>query len=191
MDDARYLRHARTYFDAVRRKADKALAQASDAQFFATIDAESNSLALIVKHVAGNLRSRWTDFFTTDGEKPDRDRDGEFVADASADTRASLMRRWDDGWTTLFATLDSLAPADLGRTVTIRGEPHAVFDAIERQKEHYAYHVGQIVFLAKHLVGPKWTSLSVPRGKSEAFHSAVRAAEAKGWWGGRRTPPVA
>jgi len=176
MDAAAYLQHARPHFEAIRRKADRALAQVSDAQFFATIDPESNSLALIVKHVAGNLRSRWTDFLASDGEKPDRHRDREFVLDAAADSRASLMRRWDDGWSVFFATLDSLTPADLDRTVTIRAEPHRVFDAIERQKEHYAYHGGQIVFLAKHLVGGAWKTLSVARGQSDAFHAATRAA---------------
>ena len=175
MDDATVLSHGRTYFEAVRRKAERALAQVDDAQYFRRLDAESNSLALMVKHLAGNLRSRWTDFLTTDGEKPDRHRDGEFE-DETGDTRASLTKRWDDGWATLFATLDALAPSDLGRTVTIRGEPHTVFDAIERQKEHYAYHVGQIVFLAKHLAGPAWTSLSIPRGQSDAFHAARRAS---------------
>ena len=120
------------------------------------------------------MRSRWTDFLTTDGEKPDRHRDSEFVNSAS-DTRAVLAQRWTQGWETLFATLDALAPTDLDRTVTIRGDPLVVFDAIERQKEHYAYHVGQIVFLAKHLAGLAWTSLSIPRGQSDAFHAARRA----------------
>ena len=175
MDDGTVLSQARTYFEAVRRKAERALAQVDDAQYFRRIDAESNSLALMVKHVAGNLRSRWTDFLTTDGEKPDRNRDGEFETDA-ADTRAALTQRWDEGWATLFATLDALTPSDLGRTVMIRSEPHTVLEAIERQKEHYAYHVGQIVFLARHLAGPGWTSLSIPRGQSEAFHAARRAA---------------
>jgi len=179
MDAAAYLTLSREHFAAIRRKADRALAQTSDAQFFATLDPESNSLALIVKHLAGNLRSRWTDFLSTDGEKPDRNRDGEFVADAAADTRDALMRRWEQGWAALFAALDGLSPADLDRQVTIRGEPHSVFLAIERQKEHYAYHVGQIVFLAKHLVGPTWTSLSIPRGQSEAFHAAMRASGTK------------
>ncbi len=179
MDAVAYLRLSREHFEAIRRKADRALTQADDAQFFATLDPESNSLALIVKHLAGNLRSRWTDFLTSDGEKPDRNRDGEFVADPTADTRESLMRRWDAGWAALFGALDGLAPADLDRMVTIRGEPHSVFLAIERQKEHYAYHVGQIVFLAKHLVGPAWKSLSIPRGQSDAFHAAMRASGTK------------
>ncbi len=179
MDAAAYLRLSREHFAAIRRKADRALSQVDDAQFVATLDPESNSLALLVKHLAGNLRSRWTDFLTTDGEKPDRARDAEFVRDDAGDSRAALMQRWEEGWAALFGAIDALGPADLDRTVTIRGEPLGVFDAIERQKEHYAYHVGQIVFLAKHLVGPAWTSLSIPRGQSEAFHAARRAAGAR------------
>ena len=176
MDDSAYLLHAAAQFRSTKALADKAVAQLDDARFAAKLDAESNSVALVVKHVAGNLRSRWTDFLTTDGEKPDRRRDAEFE-DEAADSRADLMRRWEAGWATFFDVLDSLAPGDLGRTVTIRGEPHAVFEAIERQKTHYGYHVGQIVFLAKHLAGPAWTSLSVARGASEAFTAAKRAAE--------------
>lgn len=175
MDGATYLAQARTFFEAVRRRADQALAQVDDARFATRIDPESNSLALIVKHLAGNLRSRWTDFLTTDGEKPDRRRDGEFEVEAG-DAREALMRRWEEGWAVLLAALDALTRADLDRDVHIRGEPLSVFDAIERQKEHYAYHVGQIVFLAKHLAGPAWTSLSIPRGQSEHFHAARRAA---------------
>ena len=176
MDAASYLTHSRKYFAALRKDAEQALAQVDDLQYFHALDPESNSLALIVKHVAGNLRSRWTDFLTTDGEKPDRARDGEFVTDPATDTRASLERRWNDGWTTFANTLDSLQPPDLERTVTIRAEPHSVFEAIERQKRHYAYHVGQIVFLAKHLAGADWKSLSVPRGQSAAYEAAVRDA---------------
>jgi hypothetical protein len=174
MDAASYLAHAVTYFEAVRRRAERALEQVDDARFSRRLDPGSNSLALIVKHLAGNLVSRWTDFLTTDGEKPTRRRDAEFE-DESDDARAALMRRWDEGWTTLFATMRSLTPADLDRDVLIRGEPQSVFDAIERQKEHYAYHVGQIVFLAKHLTGADWRNLSVPRGRSEEFHAERRA----------------
>ena len=174
MDGAAYLAHAITYFEAVRRKADRALAQVDDARFSRRLDAESNSLALIVKHLAGNLVSRWSDFLTTDGEKPTRRRDAEFE-DESGDARAALMRQWDEGWTALFAALRSLTPADLDRDVRIRGEPLSVLDAIERQKEHYAYHVGQVVFLAKHLMGAEWRSLSIPRGQSEQFHAERRA----------------
>jgi hypothetical protein len=175
MDHAAYLAHASRAFRQTKSLADKALARIDDAAFFRALDPESNSPALIVKHLAGNLRSRWTDFLTTDGEKPDRDRDSEFEV-RDTDTRASLTARWESGWAVLFATIDALAPADLDRTVHIRGEPHSVFEAVERQKIHYAYHVGQIVFVAKHLAGPNWTSLSVPRGGSGAFRPQRCAA---------------
>jgi hypothetical protein len=176
MNPAEYLAHAAKSFRQTKSLADKALAQVDDVAFFRALDAESNSPALLVKHVAGNLISRWTDFLTTDGEKPDRNRDAEFLVDG-VDTRASLTARWESGWSTLFATLDALAPADIDRTVVIRNEPHTVFDAIERQKTHYAYHVGQIVFVAKHLAGAKWASLSVPRGGSDAFNEKTKSEE--------------
>jgi hypothetical protein len=176
MDAPAYFAHAITAFRSLKTTADRALAQIDDAAFFRALDPESNSPALVVKHVAGNLRSRWTDFLTTDGEKPDRNRDTEFVTEG-ADSRVSLMRRWDAGWETLFATLAALTPADFGRTVTIRTEPHTVFDAIERQKTHYAYHVGQIVLLAKHLAGRNWKSLSVPRGQSDAYNAEMKSKE--------------
>jgi hypothetical protein len=146
----------------LKAQADKAMAQTDDTQFFALIDADANSIALIVKHVAGNMRSRWTDFLTSDGEKPDRDRDSEFERGA-ADTRASMLARWDAGWELLFNTIASLKPDDLGKTVTIRGEPHTVVQAINRQVSHYSAHVGQIVLLAKHFAGPDWKTLSIPR----------------------------
>jgi hypothetical protein len=177
MDDADYLHRATAQFRSTKALAERAMAQLDDERFFRKLDAESNSVALVVKHVAGNLRSRWTDFLTTDGEKPDRRRDGEFETE-SADSRASLTACWERGWATLFATLEALGPGDLSRTVTIRGEPHAVVEAIERQRTHYAVHVGQIVFLAKHLAGPAWTSLSVPRGGSDAFTARKRAEHA-------------
>ena len=170
MDPTAYLRHAHSQFAAIKRRADRAFAQVSERAFFEQIDAESNSLALLAKHIAGNALSRWTDFLTTDGEKPDRRRDEEFVLHPS-DSREHLLHRWEAGWATLFRSLESLSPDDLTRYVTIRGEPHSVFAAIERQKEHYAYHVGQIVFLAKHLAGPTWQSQSVPRGSSEAYNA--------------------
>jgi len=174
MTPADYLAHAGKGFRQTKSLADKALAQIDDAAFFRALDPETNSPALLVKHVAGNLISRWTDFLTTDGEKPDRNRDGEFIV-AGVDTRAALMQRWETGWATLFATLDALAPSDIDRNVLIRHEPHTVFDAIERQKTHYAYHVGQIVFVSKHLAGPRWTSLSVPRGASDAYNEKMRS----------------
>ena len=152
----------------LKQQADKALAQTSDADFFATLDSEANSIALIMKHMAGNMRSRWTDFLTTDGEKPDRDRDSEFES-ASADTRASITAQWEDGWNCLFAAIAPLLPGDLSRTVHVRGEAHSVLEAITRQTTHYAAHVGQIVLLAKHYAGSRWQTLSIPRGKSKEF----------------------
>ncbi|HLC21349.1 MAG TPA: DUF1572 family protein, partial [Candidatus Methylomirabilis sp.] len=140
--------------------ADKAMAQIRDEDFFATLDAESNSIAVIVKHMAGNMRSRWTDFLTSDGEKPDRKRDLEFEVEVR-DSKESLLKRWEIGWRCVFDALTPLKPEDLGTTVVIRGEPHSVIQAINRQLTHYAYHVGQIVFLAKHAAGPRWQSLSV------------------------------
>ncbi|HSF03056.1 MAG TPA: DUF1572 family protein, partial [Solirubrobacterales bacterium] len=145
--------------------------QVDDTQFFHTPAPDANSIAVIMKHVGGNLRSRWTDFLTTDGEKPDRDRDSEFETGA-ADTRASISARWEEGWRLQFSAIQGLSPADLSRTVAIRGEPHTVLQAIQRQLTHYAYHVGQIVFLARHFAGPRWRSLSIPRGRSKDFDVA-------------------
>jgi hypothetical protein len=148
--------------------ADRALAQVGDADLFRTLDAESNSIALVVKHLSGNMRSRWRDFLTSDGEKPDRDRDSEFELDAG-DTKAALLERWEAGWRLLFAALAGLSPGDLLRTVSIRREPHTVLQAVNRQVTHYAYHVGQIVLLARHFAGPRWISLSIPKGRSREF----------------------
>lgn len=157
------LRELRKY----RTMAERAVAQVPEERWFTRLDPESNSLALLMKHMAGNMRSRWTDFLTTDGEKPDRRRDAEF--EDEDDTPASIRARWDDGWRRVFAALEPLRAPDLARTVTIRGEPHTVQQAIQRQLTHYAYHVGQLVFLAKHLAGPSFQSLSIPRGKSADF----------------------
>ncbi len=152
------------------------MAQVTDEQLCATLDPEMNSIAVIVKHMAGNMRSRWTDFLTTDGEKPDRNRDMEFC-DGPPD-RPALMRVWDEGWATVFGALEPLTEADLARTITIRGEAHSVMQAINRQLAHYPYHCGQIVFLAKHLQSAKWRSLSVPRNGSQEFNARVAAGEA-------------
>jgi hypothetical protein len=146
----------------LKAQADKAVSQIDDAQFFDKLDPEANSIALIMKHVAGNMRSRWTDFLTTDGEKPDRDRDSEFEI-AADDTRQSILSRWEDGWSRMLDAITALRSDDLGRTVTIRGEPHTVLQAINRQFSHYSAHVGQIVLLAKHFAGPRWETLSVPK----------------------------
>jgi hypothetical protein len=152
------------------------MAQLSDDQLFTTLDGEMNSIALIVKHMTGNMRSRWTDFLTTDGEKPDRNRDSEFVEPPA--TREALLERWESGWKVVFDAIEPLTDADLTRTVTIRGEPHSVMQAINRQVAHYSSHIGQIVFLAKHLAGANWKSLSVPRNRSAEFNRRVTAGEA-------------
>ena len=173
------LEDARREFWSLRRLADRALEQVSDRDFFETLDPESNSLAVLVKHLGGNLRSRWTDFLATDGEKPDRRRDTEFELDG-ADTRPSLRERWDAGWQALFDTLEALTPADLDRVVTIRGEPHTVVKAIHRALAHAGVHVGQIVMLAKHWSGAAWRTLSVPRGKSEEFNRRMAEQQKPG-----------
>lgn len=146
----------------LKTQAEKAMDQIDDEQFVALIDPEANSIALIVKHLAGNMRSRWTDFLTTDGEKPDRNRDDEFETQ-TGDTRAALLTRWEDGWRRLLESVSALRPEDLEKTVTIRGEPHTVVQAINRQMSHYSAHVGQIVLLAKHFAGPAWHTLSMPK----------------------------
>ena len=145
--------------------ADRAIAQLDDQQLYLALDPESNSVALLMKHLAGNLRSRWSNFLTTDGEKPDRNRDGEFES-GDGDSRASLQERWEKGWSILIASVSSLAPADLERKVAIRGETFTVLQAVQRGLTHAAYHAGQIVFLSKHLAGRKWNTLSIPRGGS-------------------------
>ena len=143
---------------------ERAMAQVSDEQLHTTLDEEMNSIAIVVKHMVGNMRSRWTDFLTSDGEKPDRQRDSEFVN--AAPSREGLMESWERGWGYVFTALEPLSDADLGRTITIRGEAHSVMQAINRQIAHYAYHVGQIVMLAKHFRGAQWQSLSIPRIRS-------------------------
>jgi hypothetical protein len=163
-----YLDEARRQMRGHKRMGEGAMAQLPDEQFFVTLDPESNSVAILVKHLAGNMRSRFTDFLNTDGEKPDRFRDREFEL-STATTRADVMRWWEEGWTCVFAAIDPLKPEDVMRTVTIRGEPHTVLQAINRQIAHYAQHIGQIVFLAKHLRSSEWKTLSIPRGKSEEF----------------------
>lgn len=171
MQTDHWLEDARLEFRRLKRQAEKALSQVSDDDFFRALDPESNSLAVIVKHLAGNLRSRWTDFLTSDGEKPDRNRDTEFEL-GPGDTREALMARWEAGWKLLADAL-ALSPQDAERTVLIRDEPHTVVQAVNRQLTHYAGHVGQIVFLAKHLAGPGWQTLSVPRGQSVAFNARM------------------
>ncbi len=170
-----YLADSLSLFRQYKKIAEGAMAQVSDEHLTATLDAEMNSIAQIVKHMTGNMRSRWTDFLTSDGEKPDRNRDSEFV-DAPA-TRQQLMTLWDEGWQLVFAALEPLSEADLSRTVQIRNEPHSVMQAVNRQIGHYAMHCGQIVLLAKHFASDRWTSLSVPRNRSAEFNRAVAAGE--------------
>ena len=161
--------------------AEKAVAQVPEAALFQVLDEESNSIAMILKHISGSLLSRWTDCLTSDGDKPRRDRESEFRHEPS-DTKERLMERWEAGWQCLFAALESLQPADLEKTVTIRRESCSVLEAIHRQMTHSAYHVGQIVFLAKHYAGGQWRSLSVPRGKSEKWSADASRPNARPYW---------
>jgi hypothetical protein len=171
-----YIDDSKALFRYYKNLAERGMAQVTDEQLTAAIDSESNSIAVIVKHMAGNMRSRWEGFPEADGEKPYRQRDTEFFDPPS--TRAELLSLWESGWNYLFTALESLTDADLARTTTIRGEPHSVLQAINRQVAHYSYHCGQIVFVAKHLGASGWQSLTVPRGQSEDFNRRVRAGEA-------------
>ncbi|MGD0297375.1 MAG: DUF1572 domain-containing protein [Bryobacteraceae bacterium] len=171
-----YLEDSLAVFRYYKNLAERAMAQVTDEQLVAVLDNEMNSISQIVKHMAGNMRSRWTDFLTSDGEKPDRNRDSEFE-DPPA-TRAALLALWEEGWGYLFGALEPLSEQDLQRTVTIRGEAHSVMQAINRQVAHYSYHCGQIVLLAKHFKHSEWQSLSVPRGQSAGFNRRVLAGEA-------------
>jgi uncharacterized damage-inducible protein DinB len=173
-----YVRDSIGLFHYNKKLAERAMSQCPDDALFVTLDAESNSIAIIVKHMAGNMRSRWMDFLTTDGEKADRNRDTEF--ENPPQTRAELVAMWERGWKYVFDALEPLTDADLTRTVTIRGEPHSVMQAISRQLGHYAHHIGQILFLAKHLTFTetgKWESLSIPRGKSAEINAKVAAGK--------------
>lgn len=165
-------------FRSYKKLAERAFEQISDDEFFALIDPEANSIAIIVKHIAGNLHSRWKDFLTTDGEKQSRNRDTEF--EIIADTRESLVKFWETGWQTLFDNIEPLDASDLSRTVTIRGEPHSVVEAINRQLTHYAYHIGQIVLLAKHFRSTDWKTLSVPKNSSAEFNRFLADKQAAG-----------
>ncbi len=171
-----YLKDSIQVLRYYKRLGERAMEQAPEEALRAALDRESNSIAVIVKHMAGNMRSRWTDFMTTDGEKPDRNRDAEF--EAPPKTRVEIMTLWEDGWALVFAALMPLTDRDLTRTVMIRSEPHSVMQAINRQVAHYAYHVGQIVYLAKHFAGDRWVALTVARGQSADFNARVAAREA-------------
>jgi hypothetical protein len=171
-----YLKDSIDLFRYYKKLGERAMEQCPEEGLFATLDAESNSIATIVKHLSGNMRSRWTDFLTTDGEKPDRNRDTEF--ETPPQTRAELVALWERGWKQVFDALEPLTDADLERTVPIRAEPHSVMQAINRQIAHYCYHVGQIVYVAKHCAATKtgkWTALTVPRGQSKQFAADVAA----------------
>ena len=174
-----YIEEVRRQFRGYKHLGEGAIAQLSDKELFVTLDAEANSVAVMVKHLAGNMRSRFTDFLTSDGEKLDRHRDQEFEMN-SATTRAEVMRWWEEGWARVFSAVEALKPDDLIRTVMIRSEPHTVLQAINRQLAHYAQHIGQIVFLAKHLRSTEWKTLSVPRGKSEEYNAQMLAKLKRG-----------
>ena len=172
MADSPILDVIRSELRATKRLADRAIAQLDNAQLWTRLDPESNSVAVLMRHMAGNMRSRWTDFLTTDGEKPDRHRDQEF--EEVAMDRAALLAEWEHGWRLVFDALAPLNDLDLARIVHIRQEPHTVHKAAIRQLAHYAGHAYQIVLLAKHLAGPHWQTLSIPRGQSEQFNRRNR-----------------
>ena len=171
-----YVADSLSLFRQFKGMAERAIAQLTDEQLTATIDPVSNSIAIIVKHLAGNMRSRWMNFLTSDGEKPDRNRDSEF--EEPPPTRAELLEMWERGWGYLFEALEPLSDADLARTVYIRGEPHSVMQAVNRQMAHYGLHIGQIVFLAKHLSSESWKPLTIPKGRSQDFNQRVARGEA-------------
>ena len=170
-----YLKDSITIFRYYKKLGENAIAQCPDAGLVEELDAQSNSIAIIVKHLAGNMISRWTDFLTTDGEKPTRNRDGEF--EAAPKTRAEILDLWERGWRCFFGALEGLGDADMTKTITIRGEAHSVMQAINRQVAHYSYHIGQIAFLARHYAGPNWKSLTIPKKQSQEFNADVAAGK--------------
>jgi hypothetical protein len=157
---------------AYKKLAEKAIAQLKDEEFFVTLDEEANSVAVVMKHMAGNMISRWTDFLTSDGEKPDRNRDMEFVIDAQT-AKDDVIAYWERGWQCVLDAIEPLTVDDFEKTVLIRGEKHTIVQAINRQLMHYAYHIGQIVFLAKHFRSAEWNSLSIPRNRSAEFNASL------------------
>jgi Protein of unknown function (DUF1572) len=171
-----YLKDSTSLLRYYKLLGEKAMAQVSETDLLACLDPESNSIAIIVKHLAGNMVSRWTDFLTADGEKPSRNRDSEF--EAPPETRAELLAMWDGAWEVVFDSLAPVTEEEMIRTIRIRGEAHSVMQAINRQLAHYAYHIGQIVFIAKHLARDKWKSLSIPRSESADFNARVAAGKA-------------
>ncbi len=165
-------------FRNYKTMAERAMEQVSNEEFFRQIDPEANAIAVIVKHIAGNLNSRWRDFLATDGEKPERNRDAEFeIVD---DTRESLMEFWEAGWQTLFDNIGPLTKQDFEKTITVRGEIHTIVEAINRQLAHYPYHIGQIVLLAKHFRSEDWKTLSVPKNKSAEFNQYLADRQSEG-----------
>lgn len=162
-----YLEVSLDNFKRQKALAEKAMVQLADAELYKQPDPQSNSIAIIIKHLAGNMRSRWLDFLTTDGEKSDRNRDSEFVE--PPEIRVDLLELWEKGWSYVFTAIESLSPSDLTTEVMIRDQSHTVVQAIERQIDHYAQHVGQIIYIARHLKGEQFTSLSIPKGESEKF----------------------
>jgi hypothetical protein len=171
-----YVEDSLSLFRQYKSLAERAMSQVPDDGLFEALDAESNSIAITVKHMAGNMRSRWTNFLTSDGEKPDRNRDSEF--EAPPETREALLRMWEEGWQHVFTALEPLSDADLGRTVFIRGEAHSVMQAINRQVAHYGQHIGQIILLAKHYAGDRWTAVTIPRKRSAEYNQKVASGEA-------------
>jgi len=170
-----YRKDSISLFQYYKKLGENAIAQCPDTGLFAKLDEENNSIAIMVKHIAGNMRSRWTDFLTSDGEKANRNRDAEF--EEPPKTRAEVLDLWDGGWKCLFGALESLSDSQMTQTVKIRGEEHSVIQAINRQVAHYSYHVGQIVMLAKHFAGANWKTLTIPRKKSGEFSADVAAGK--------------
>ncbi|HET7552720.1 MAG TPA: DUF1572 family protein [Gemmatimonadaceae bacterium] len=173
-----FLTDTRRRFESMKTSVERAAAQVDDEQFFQPLEEDGNSIALLMKHMSGNLESRFTDFLTSDGEKPTRDRDAEFVREAR-DTRETILANWERGWNALWEALDSVTAGDLLRTVKIRGEPHTVVQALLRQVAHQSQHAGQVVILARHWAGSKWETLSIPRGKSKEFEATMREKQGK------------
>ena len=169
-----YFEDAISSLKSYKKLADKAIAQLKDEEFFVALDEEANSVAVVMKHMAGNMFSRWTDFLTSDGEKPDRNRDMEFVIEANT-SKDDVLDYWERGWASVFAAIEPLKPEDFEKKVMIRGEPHTIVQAINRQLTHYSYHIGQIVFLAKHFRSAQWNSLSIPRNKSAEFNVKMQS----------------
>ncbi len=168
-----YLKEALANFRSYKKLAERAIEQVEDKEFFVTLDEEGNSIAVIIKHMTGNMFSRWTDFLTTDGEKPERHRDMEFVITPET-TRDELMTRWEQGWKCVFEAIEPLRPEDFDKKIYIRGEEHSIIEAINRQLTHYSSHIGQIIFLAKHLRSEQWNTLSIPRNKSAEFNTYLK-----------------